>query len=403
MSHAKFSPSAATRWSRCLGSLEYALDFPNTGSGDANYGTDCHELAAHCLRTGDEPESMLGREMQMGNLVDEKMVDLVRPCVNAVRDYRGDGQLHVEVELDFSEDAGVPDQFGTSDAIVVLPDEIQVHDHKFGYHPVDPACEQMMSYALAALRRWDNGLVERVRMVIHQPRVNKGPVEHVVEYEEMLRFAATLRGWVQAALAPDAPLNPGESQCRWCPAKAVCPALRNHVLSEVADDFVDVTRDIAPQLAGAIERVESSDNATIAHLLGVVDLIESWCSAVRTRATEEMLAGREVPGYKLVAGQRGARAWSDPAKAEEILKAMRVKHDQMYDYKVISPTSAEKLAKAEVIGPRQWPKLKTLIVQADGKPAVAPVTDKRPALVVTPVEADFDAIPSTAETVDDLV
>jgi hypothetical protein len=76
---------------------------------------------------------------------------------------------------------------------------------------------------------------------------------------------------------------------------------------------------------------------------------------------------------------------------------MRVKLEDMYDFKLISPTTAEKLAKAGTIGPRQWPKLKELITQNEGKPHVAPDSDPRPALVVTPVVYDF-----TDVTTDDL-
>jgi hypothetical protein len=68
---------------------------------------------------------------------------------------------------------------------------------------------------------------------------------------------------------------------------------------------------------------------------------------------------------------------------------MRVKLEDMYDFKLISPTTADKLAKAGTIGPRQWPKLQSLITQSEGKPHVAPSTDSRPALVVTPVVDDF--------------
>jgi hypothetical protein len=77
----------------------------------------------------------------------------------------------------------------------------------------------------------------------------------------------------------------------------------------------------------------------------------------------------------------------------------------MYDYSVISPTSAEKLAKADALGERQWKKLQTLITQADGKPSVAPESDKRPALVITPTADEFEAVttPAAAETADDLV
>jgi len=69
----------------------------------------------------------------------------------------------------------------------------------------------------------------------------------------------------------------------------------------------------------------------------------------------------------------------------------------MYDFKLISPASAEKLAKAEVLGKRQWPKLQELITQSEGKPHVAPASDSRPALTVTPVVDDF-----TDVTVDSL-
>lgn len=74
---------------------------------------------------------------------------------------------------------------------------------------------------------------------------------------------------------------------------------------------------------------------------------------------------------------------------------MRLKEAEMYDFKLISPTTAEKLHKAGTIGPRQWPKVQALITQSEGKPHVAPESDSRPALVVTPVVDDFTDV--TAE------
>jgi len=59
----------------------------------------------------------------------------------------------------------------------------------------------------------------------------------------------------------------------------------------------------------------------------------------------------------------------------------------MYDFSLISPTSAEKLLKAK---PKRWSKAQELITQADGKPSVAPESDKRPALVITPAADDFN-------------
>ena len=110
---------------------------------------------------------------------------------------------------------------------------------------------------------------------------------------------------------------------------------------------------------------------------------------MRAEVERRLLAGDAVPGFKVVQGKRGNRAWGNAAEAEEMLKGMRLKVEEMYDLKLISPTSAEKLVKAEVIGPRQWTKVKALITQSDGKPSVAPVSDPRAALVLAAAVDDF--------------
>jgi hypothetical protein len=124
--------------------------------------------------------------------------------------------------------------------------------------------------------------------------------------------------------------------------------------------------------------------------LDKVDMIEDWCKAIRAEAERRLLDGQDVPGYKLVQGKKGARQWADAEAAEQMLKQFRVKLEDMYDLKLISPTTAEKLAKAETIGKRQWPKLQALITQSEGKPHVAPESDPRPALVRQPVAEMFD-------------
>ena len=147
----------------------------------------------------------------------------------------------------------------------------------------------------------------------------------------------------------------------------------------------DITNEFQPITPTAEFRPDG-----IAVALSKVDMIEDWCAAVRAEAHRRLTAGDDVPGYKLVQGKRGNRSWSDAAAAEEALKAYRLKTEEMYDLKLISPTSAEKLAKSKVIGPRQWPKLQALITQTEGKPAVAPASDSRPSITVAPVEDAFE-------------
>lgn len=73
------------------------------------------------------------------------------------------------------------------------------------------------------------------------------------------------------------------------------------------------------------------------------------------------------------------------------MKAMRLKTDEMYDRKVISPTSAEKLLGEA--NKRKWAKLQPLITRSDGKPSVAPASDKRPALSMAIAE-QFEELPA---------
>ena len=153
------------------------------------------------------------------------------------------------------------------------------------------------------------------------------------------------------------------------------------------------------QIEHAAER--TFDNAILGNLLGAVDLVESWCKAIRAKAEAELLAGRPVPGYKLVEGRRGARRWSDDKEVEATMKSMRMKLEEMYDFSLISPTTADKLHKAGTIGPRQWPKVEALITRAAPKPSVAPASDKRPALVIKPVADEFEDLTQAEPVTED--
>ena len=176
---------------------------------------------------------------------------------------------------------------------------------------------------------------------------------------------------------PDAPLVPGEKQCRFCKAKATCPALRAEV-TEVVSGSATLDEFLTPDMA-------TGDNY-LSVAMSKVGLVEDWCKAVRAEVERRLLAGQTVDGFKLVEGRRGNRKWSSDAEVEALFKSFRLRQDEMYDYSLISPTKAEKLLKDT---PKRWEKAEALISRAEGKPSVAPATDKRSSLTVQSVADDF--------------
>lgn len=394
--HAQNSASGAHGWMRCSD-----WESNPTGSKAADEGTAAHELAANCLTTGRDAISYRGERIAVGHQtfeVDVEMAEAVQIYVDYVRALPG--ELMVEQRLPLTPITGEPDAFGTSDA-VVISDELVVGDLKFGANPsnkvraseidedgVETPNPQLGIYGTAALLEYDYlGPFSRVRMVIIQPRLN-----HVSEF---VMTPDKLLAWSETVKRADT-VNPGGKQCQWCRKKATCPALAANVQDDVGAAF-----EVIPVMAAGTlinNTVTIAEDDQLSAKMQAVDLIEDWCKAVRAEVERRLFAGVEVPGYKLVEGRKGSRAWSDAEAAEQMLKSFRIKHDEMYEYKLISPTTAEKLAKSKIIGERQWPKLTGLITQSKGTPSVAPVSDKRPALVVTPTADEFQD-----ETAEDLV
>ena len=379
--HARyFQASSAARWMSCPGSVKLCDGLPDEGSAYAEEGTLAHELAATLLQKWDET-------IAVGDY-DGDMVENVVTYTNAVMAMAGGHPVMIEQRVDFSEDIGQPDCFGTADCIVLAGDEIQIHDLKYGMGvKVDAEWNpQLMLYALGALRQYEMiSEFKQARLVIHQVRLEHMS-EWVVSVEDLREFAKAARAAADEALSDKPFFQPGEKQCRFCKAKAFCPALAEKVADTIGQDFENLDAE-----ALAADPAKMGLNY-LAHCMASVSLIEDWCKGIRARVERELLDGNQVDGYKLVQGRKGARKWSSEEEAEALLRKMKLKVEEIYDLKVISPTTAEKLAKAGTIGPRQWPQLQQLITQSEGSISVAPASDKRPAITPTATAADFEAI-----------
>jgi CRISPR/Cas system-associated exonuclease Cas4 (RecB family) len=384
--HAKFSASGAHRWMRCPASLALEATVPNRSSGFANEGTAAHELAEMCLTSGNDADAFVGRVILVEGdsfVVDEDMAAYVQAFVDPVRELADGGVLLVEQRVDFAAAIGVEagQGFGTADAIVITRDgELQVHDLKYGRGvKVDAQDnEQLQLYAIGAVRMLDMAYdFDRARLFIHQPRLGHLS-EWAVSLPELQDFAVLAKDVTENIQVGTPDYVPAEKQCRFCNAKDFCPALERKIADEVVGNFADLTD--PPALAEAIDDLPRVFSAALGRKMAVVDTLEQWCKAVRARVESELQAGRAADGYKLVEGRRGPRKWNNPSEVETLLKGMRLKTEEIYDLKLISPTTAEKLAKGGTIGPRQWPRVELFITQSPGAPSVAPESDPRAAL-----------------------
>lgn len=420
--HALFSPSSAYTWVNCKASTAAQLGQPDDSSEFADDGTASHELAKWCLDAGTDAVAYMGRIIKVGERefeVDDERAEYVQMYLDGIRErieaYKLTGatvEMFVEQRLSIEHITGEKGAKGTSDCVLIAvwPDaraEICVIDLKYGRGVEVSAVEnyQGMIYAEAARNEHaDFYDFTSVRIVIHQPRVSEKPSEWEITPFDLTTWIYTVakpaaeQGMLYVDSVDFVPLSmgdfvPGEKQCRFCKAKAVCPALAKHVEETIGADF-----EALANAAEATFDVEMLGNDKLGTIYTSLDLIDSWAKAVRGRIEYELLNGNAVPGVKLVQGRRGARQWSSTEEAEALLKSMRLKQEQMYNFKLISPTQADKLLAKE--SPRRWKKVETLITQRDGSPSVAPESDKRPALVIAPPADDFEVV--TADEGDDL-
>lgn len=430
--HAILRPSGFKAIMLCPAKPAMERGKPDRAGKDAQEGTNAHTLAAICLQKGIVPRQLvapgclLRPEEGEPFVITEEMIDAVTTYVNTVRDrvemHRMAGalrvDLHIEQAVPIGHITGEVGAEGTSDAVItaVYPDGVStdVIDLKYGKGVEVSAGTngdefkpnpQLALYALGAIEKFSAlGEITEGVLLIVQPRINSVPSGYCFSTGELLAWAEDVAKpaariatqLLNGEADTDAWCWPHEEACRWCKAKSDCPGLAAQVEYELSAEFTDLTTQDKPEQGGIVRTLVAMEKSTgsLGARLDAVPLIELWCKAIREEAEKVLLAGGEVPGYKLVQERRPPRAWVDESEAEAKLKGLNLKQSEMYERKLISPTTAEKLFKADA---ERWKQVLPLIRQGEGSPSVAPIANKRPALQIKPIEDEFEAITETAE------
>jgi len=390
--HALFRPSGAHRWIRCASSLVWEQEYEDTGSRHADEGTAAHTLASLVLDGAHaSTHDLLGRRIDVSErstvLVTDEMAAYIEEYVDYVQLLAADdATLMVEQRVRYGPPCGQDDSddfSGTADALILRGDHLYVVDLKYGRGVAvsSIANEQLMLYALGGLYTFDGVAdIATVTMVIHQPRAG-GVSEYTMPAADLRKWGSVvvkkaIKAGQKVLKANDrTQLSPGEKTCRWCPAKAVCPALRAEVQQRTAMDFDDIT----------VPAIDKYHDQALADAMAATDLVEQWLRAVRGEVERRLMQGHDVPGWKLVAGRKGARQWTDTSAVEAAL--VEALGGAAYEKKILSPAQAEKALRKSP----HWDGLSALTRQSEGAPSVAPEADKRSPW--TPASAsDFDTL-----------
>jgi len=363
--HATLSPSAASRWIKCPASIRMEETVPpQKDSVYAREGTAAHaraELMARELILGEGPADVAGwrAEFDISDEADAEMEEHALAYVDFLRTRLAANPGSVLL-LEQRLPTGIKGCWGTSDAVIVSPEVVEIVDFKYGMGvkvdaPVNP---QLRLYGVGALDTYGEllGEVQVTRMWVHQPRLGHIDGEEI-SANELRAWRDSIKPVAEEALGPDARFGPGEDTCRWCPAAGRCRAQMEYATQR---DF---------------GKPDTLDEEEVGDLLKRVPAIEAWCAALKDYALNRVYSeGVPIPGFKVVMSG-GRRSIVDPEGALAALTAIGYAADEVSQRKMKGIGELETLLKGDfdvAVGP--------FVKKGSGSPSLVPESDKRVAI-----------------------
>jgi hypothetical protein len=419
------SPSKRNRWALCPGSIREEAKYPEQDSGPAAIdGTHSHTLLEACIKANlADPLTTIGQSLfdHEGQFkVDKDRAERVKVAIDYIAGRVAEEgtpffipKVLSETRVDPAHLLGRGDLSGTVDVQLECYDTLELIDYKDGMGVVSAEGNlQLEQYAYGVLAGYKlpvNGPYpfDKVRMTIIQPKLalrGMNPItSHTVIVAELLANMGTIIVQAAATDKPDAPLVPGESQCKFCRAKGSCSALASNVMKEVGIMFQPVmqTLDVAQQSAD--KDPSAMDDAQIRQIMEAAPLMRQFLEGVEKEALRRLEAGQSISGLKLVNG-RGSRAWALPEEemADKLVK-MGIPKSAIYETKLVTPAKAEKLTWDKKDGTkvqltdRQLTRMEQeYVVKMAGKLTVVPESDSRQAVVMNAAPL-FSAVETPAE------
>ena len=401
--HAKCSASHSGCWLNCTMAPTYEAQFPDEPPGEAaREGTLAHricELTAE-FKAGQITKRRYNSQIKKcreDELFDEEMLRTAeiysQYLWEKTMSFPGKPYQVQEARVDFSD--YVPEGFGTCDSIIIGGHELHITDYKHGKGiPVSAENNsQMRLYALGALKQY--GMFYEIRtvtMAIVQPRISEEIQEETITADELRAWGEQIKPIARKAYTGEGAEFKEGPWCKnyFCKGRAVCRARAENMTA--LEDFMGL------QVDGKLTDQEKADRTAaidagfiipsvltdedVADLLFRGERLLSWYNELKDYALDAILSGKDIPGWKVVAG-RSNRAFDDTDAALDAIRQAGYDEAMLYERKPKTLTELEKMMGkkefSEVVGNH--------VVKPVGKPTLVDQSDKREPY--SPAAADF--------------
>jgi CRISPR/Cas system-associated exonuclease Cas4 (RecB family) len=409
--HGKFSPSQADRFFACPGSVKLLEGLPARPSSKyAERGTKAHELLEIALKHGEynakdahAVSSFKDQQVEPSFYAGvNEAVTWVRDTFDLVDVLHGDPQLFSETKVTVPVlNTDPKEASGSCDIIIYSPEArtVWVADYKNGVASVEVEYnKQMLQYAAGFI--FSNGLessIDSVVLTIIQPNAfhPQGSIRsQYINMNDIKAYRDALDKKINEALSDTPILNPGDSQCKYCDARSVCPALETKALS-LLNPIIAKAEDFRED---DLPNIDKLDVNRLVYIHGLRNLIDTWFKDIEERLYDLLQSGHDVPGLKLVHSNPRREWYGDEAtRAVELAKMLKCEPDDLYETSFRTITDIER--KAVDIYKGRVSKADKRQAAVEAKNMIALFTDKKVKDTLTMV-SDSDPRPAVHKAIE---
>lgn len=212
--HALYSPSAATRWLTCPGSVSLSGTEVQGSSPAAEEGTAAHWLFENYRSRQYASHAPNGVELT------EQLKTTVKSSLDVMNSHVSGSEFR-ELKMPTWKTLNLPEPiiWGTADVVALADDRAWLVDFKYGRYAVSPENNaQLLTYAVGLLDLVGDAY-EDFSLAILQPRATHHWRQWDIKLQDIKEWADKLRNYFAT---PSDKIVPG-GHCFFCPAKHNCP------------------------------------------------------------------------------------------------------------------------------------------------------------------------------------